>query len=90
MKSAAAVRDEAARNERGRRVLTEAEFRTDVLERGDRFAGWQQCMNHVIAPMEITSPHADDFWADYRLLRLEDTFCGPPACTRPATAARPG
>lgn len=77
MKSAAAVRDEAARNERGRRVLTEAEFRTDVLERGDRFAGWQQCMNHVIAPMEITSPHADDFWADYRLLRLEDTFLWP-------------
>lgn len=39
--------------------------------------GWQQCMNHVIAPMEITSPHADDFWADYRLLRLEDTFLWP-------------
>ncbi|MCX4482575.1 helix-turn-helix domain-containing protein [Streptomyces anulatus] len=58
-------------------MLTEAEFRTDVLERGDRFAGWQQCMNHVIAPMEITSPHADDFWADYRLLRLEDTFLWP-------------
>ncbi|MFD4795458.1 helix-turn-helix domain-containing protein [Streptomyces anulatus] len=58
-------------------MLTEAEFRTDALQRSDRFAGWQQCMNNVIAPMEITSPHADDFWADHRLLRVEDTLLWP-------------
>lgn len=58
-------------------MLTEAEFRTDALQWSDRFAGRQQCVNNVIAPMEITSPHADDFWADHRLLRVEDTFLWP-------------
>ncbi|MFI7290568.1 helix-turn-helix domain-containing protein [Streptomyces anulatus] len=58
-------------------MLTEAEFRTDALQRSDRFAGWQQYMNNVIAPMEITSSHADDFWADHRLLRIEDTLLWP-------------
>ncbi|CAM5243311.1 MULTISPECIES: AraC family transcriptional regulator [Streptomyces] len=58
-------------------MLTEAEFRTDALQPGDRFAGWQQYMNNTIAPMEITSSHADDFWADHRLLRIEDTLLWP-------------
>jgi AraC-like DNA-binding protein len=58
-------------------VLTEAEFRTDALPVSDRFAGWRQCMTDVIAPMEITSPHAEDFWADHRLLRMEDTLLWP-------------
>ncbi|MFH9267740.1 AraC family transcriptional regulator [Streptomyces sp. NPDC017546] len=58
-------------------MLTEAVFRTDALQRSDRFAGWQQCVNNVIAPMEITSPYADDFWADHRLLRVEDTLLWP-------------
>ncbi|MFJ6614977.1 AraC family transcriptional regulator [Streptomyces sp. NPDC091289] len=58
-------------------MLTEAEFRTDALAPSDRFAGWQQCMTDVVAPMEITSPYADDFWADHRLLRIEDTWLWP-------------
>lgn len=58
-------------------MLTEGRFRTDAMPRRDRFAAWQQCMTDVIAPMEITSPHADDFWADHRLLRIEGTLLWP-------------
>ncbi|MCI4043581.1 helix-turn-helix domain-containing protein [Streptomyces sp. TRM75563] len=58
-------------------MLTEGRFRTDALPRSDRFARWQQCMTDVVAPMEITSPYADDFWADHRLLRVEDTLLWP-------------
>ncbi|MGW1296702.1 AraC family transcriptional regulator [Streptomyces sp. NPDC002533] len=58
-------------------MLIEGRFRTDAMPRSDRFARWQQSMADVIAPMEIISPHADDFRADYRLLRIEDTAVWP-------------
>ncbi|WP_432022591.1 hypothetical protein [Streptomyces parvus] len=34
-------------------------------------------MADVVAPMEISSPHAADFRAGYRLLRIEDAVLWP-------------
>ncbi|RPK79948.1 helix-turn-helix domain-containing protein [Streptomyces sp. ADI98-10] len=58
-------------------MLTEGGIRTDTMPLSDRFARWRECMADVIAPMEISSPHADDFRADCRLLRIEDTALWP-------------
>ncbi|MFI0875027.1 helix-turn-helix domain-containing protein [Streptomyces parvus] len=58
-------------------MLSAGRFRTDTMPRGDRFAYWHQYMADVVAPMEISSPHAADFRAEYRLLRIEDAALWP-------------
>ena len=58
-------------------MLTELAFRTDAVPRRDRFAFWQECMTRTMAPMEISTPRAGDFWARQRLLHLEDVWLWP-------------
>jgi AraC-like DNA-binding protein len=58
-------------------LLTESVFRTDTVPRRDRFAFWQECMTRTMAPMEISTPQALDFWAYQRLLHLEDLWLWP-------------
>ncbi|MFC8868370.1 helix-turn-helix domain-containing protein [Streptomyces sp. NPDC057148] len=58
-------------------MLTESVFRTDALPRSDRFDFWRERFAHTMAPSEITSPRADDFWARQRLLHLEDAWLWP-------------
>ncbi|WP_236246540.1 helix-turn-helix domain-containing protein [Streptomyces sp. CC210A] len=58
-------------------MLTEVAFQTDTVPRPDRFAFWRECMARTMAPMEISSPRPDDFWARQRLLYLEDSWLWP-------------
>ncbi|PVD10261.1 helix-turn-helix domain-containing protein [Streptomyces sp. CS147] len=58
-------------------MLSAGRFRTDTIPRSDRFAYWHTFMADIVAPMEISSPHAADFRAGYRLLRIEDTVLWP-------------
>ncbi|WP_069735074.1 helix-turn-helix domain-containing protein [Streptomyces sp. EN27] len=58
-------------------MLSAGRFRTDTMPRGDRFAYWHTYMADVVAPMEISSPYAHDFRAEYRLLRIEDAALWP-------------
>ncbi|MDV6288324.1 helix-turn-helix domain-containing protein [Streptomyces sp. UP1A-1] len=58
-------------------MLTASEFRTDALSRSDRFDSWRERFEHTMAPSEITSPRAEDFWARQRLLHLEDAWLWP-------------
>ncbi|MBD2818068.1 helix-turn-helix domain-containing protein [Streptomyces parvulus] len=57
--------------------MTASEFRTDALSRSDRFDSWRERFEHTMAPSEITSPRAEDFWARQRLLHLEDAWLWP-------------
>ncbi len=58
-------------------MLTESVFHTDTLARSDRFDFWRERFTDTLAPSEITSPRADDFWARQRLVHLNDTWLWP-------------
>lgn len=45
-------------------------FRTDDVPVADRFEYWRQLMARTIAPSDMSSDHAADFWAEQRLLEL--------------------
>ena len=45
-------------------------YRTDDVPVADRFDYWRQLMERTIAPSDMSSEHATDFWAEQRLLEL--------------------
>ncbi|MGI5275014.1 helix-turn-helix domain-containing protein [Streptomyces rochei] len=58
-------------------MLTESVFHTDALAQSDRFDFWRERFTDTLAPSEITSPCADEFWARQRLVHLEDAWLWP-------------
>ncbi|TYR53315.1 helix-turn-helix domain-containing protein [Streptomyces parvus] len=58
-------------------MLAESVFHTDALARSDRFGSWRERFTDTLAPSEITSPRADDFWARQQLVHLEDAWLWP-------------
>lgn len=45
-------------------------FRTTDVPKEDRFEYWRELMSRTIAPSEVSSHHAADFWAEHRLVEL--------------------
>lgn len=54
-------------------------FRTDDVPVGDRFEYWRQLMSRTIAPSDMNSDYAGDFWAEQRLLELGPVRVWPTA-----------
>ncbi|GAA2335163.1 helix-turn-helix domain-containing protein [Streptomyces cuspidosporus] len=52
--------------------MIETVFRTDAVPVADRFDLWREVLTKTkaAAPAEISSDHADDYWAEIRLMRL--------------------
>lgn len=50
--------------------MIETVLRSEDLPVADRFAWWREMTSHTLMPTEITSDHADDFRACFRLLEL--------------------
>ncbi|OKH99036.1 AraC family transcriptional regulator [Streptomyces sp. CB02923] len=51
-------------------MLGEKQFRSQDVPAVDRFDFWRELMNQTVAPLEMSSDHADDFIASMRLLKL--------------------
>ncbi|MFC4502215.1 MULTISPECIES: helix-turn-helix domain-containing protein [Streptomyces] len=62
-------------------------FRSDDLPAEGRFESWRELVGRTIAPSDITSAHADDFWAELRLLELGPVLVWPTSF-RPARFRR--
>ncbi|MCX5557856.1 AraC family transcriptional regulator [Streptomyces sp. NBC_00038] len=45
-------------------------FRSEDLPAEDRFEYWRELVHRAIAPSDMSSEHAADFWAEQRLLEL--------------------
>ncbi|MFD5629849.1 MULTISPECIES: AraC family transcriptional regulator [unclassified Streptomyces] len=45
-------------------------FRSEDVPAEDRFEYWRELMDRTIAPSDISSEYAADFWAEQRLLKL--------------------
>ena len=52
-------------------------FRSEDVPAEHRFDYWRELVHRAIAPSDITSDHAGDFWAEQRLLELGSVMVWP-------------
>ena len=52
-------------------------FRSDDVPVEDRFDYWRELVHRAIAPSDITSEYAGDFWAEQRLMELGPVMVWP-------------
>ncbi|MFD4522398.1 AraC family transcriptional regulator [Streptomyces sp. NPDC058470] len=52
-------------------------FRSEDVPAEDRFEYWRDLVHRAIAPTDISSEHAADFWAEQRLLELGPVMVWP-------------
>ncbi|MDW6063061.1 helix-turn-helix domain-containing protein [Streptomyces sp. FXJ1.4098] len=59
--------------------MIETVFRTDAVPVADRFELWREVLTKTkaAAPAEVSSDHADDYWAEIRILRLGGAHVWP-------------
>ncbi|MEV1067294.1 AraC family transcriptional regulator [Streptomyces sp. NPDC050263] len=55
-------------------------FRTDDVPVEDRFDYWRELIHRAIAPSDISSEYAADFWAEQRLMELGPVMVWPTSC----------
>ncbi|MEU2181712.1 helix-turn-helix domain-containing protein [Streptomyces thermolilacinus] len=60
-------------------MLRQTLLRTDDVPPAERFGFWRQCTVDTIAPMDVTSDHATDYWGHMRLLHLDAVTVWPVA-----------
>lgn len=56
--------------EQGETVLSTIAFHTDEVPQEHRLDAWRERSCHAVAPMDVSSVHAADFWGHQRLVRL--------------------
>lgn len=60
-------------------MVCETVFRSEDVPAADRFDYWRELMIQTIAPMDLSSDHADDFRASMHLLELGAVHVWPTA-----------
>ncbi|MFD7500117.1 helix-turn-helix domain-containing protein [Streptomyces sp. NPDC059850] len=60
-------------------MVYETVFRSEDVSAADRFDYWRELMIQTVAPMDMSSDHADDFRASMRVMELGAVYVWPTA-----------